>query len=85
MSQTLSVLAASGGHGGGFGLHQMLIVGSTAIVVLVLIALAAAARGQIGVVPRGLGAALGAARDDGVLPFISVIAFNQMGCQPALA
>lgn len=57
MSQTLSVLAASGGHGGGFGLHQMLIVGSTAIVVLVLIALAAAARGQIGVVPRGLGAA----------------------------
>lgn len=57
MSQTLTVLAASGGHGGGFGLHQMLIVGSTAIVVLVLIALAAAARGQIGVVPRGLGAA----------------------------
>lgn len=57
MSQTLSVLAASGGHGGGFGLHQMLIVGSTAIVVLVVIALAVAARGQIGVVPRGLGAA----------------------------
>ena len=57
MIQTLSVLAAGGGHGGGFGLHQMLIVGSTAIVVSVLILLALAARKQIGVVPRGLGAA----------------------------
>lgn len=56
MSQALTIFAATA-HGGGFGLHQQLIVGSTAIVVLVLIALAAAARTQMGVVPKGLGAA----------------------------
>jgi F0F1-type ATP synthase membrane subunit a len=55
MSQTLTIFAAA--HQGGFGLHQALIVGSTAIVVLVILLLALAARGQIGVVPKGLGAA----------------------------
>lgn len=56
MSQTITLMAAAAGHGG-FGLHEKLVVGSTAIVVATVIALAVAARGQIGVVPRGLGAA----------------------------
>lgn len=55
MVKTLSIFAAASGHGG-FGLHEKLVVGSTAVVVLVLIALAMAARGQIGVIPKGLGA-----------------------------
>ncbi len=56
MSQTLSILAAAG-HGAGMGLHEKLVVGSTVLVVLVLISLGAAARGQVGVIPKGLGAA----------------------------
>lgn len=56
MSQTTLSLLAAAGHGG-FGLHEKLVVGSTAIVVATVIALAAVARGQIGVVPKGLGAA----------------------------
>lgn len=51
----LTILAAAGGHGG-FGLHETMLVGSTVIVVSVLIGLAAAARSQIGVIPKGLGA-----------------------------
>lgn len=56
MSQTLSILAAAGHHGG-FGLHESMLVGSTVLVVLVVIILGAVARSQIGVVPKGLGAA----------------------------
>lgn len=56
MSQTLSILAAAGHHGG-FGLHETMLVGSTVIVVLVVVILAAVARSQVGVVPKGLGAA----------------------------
>ncbi len=48
--------AAGGGHGEGFSLHHQIIVGSTVIVVGVLILLAAVARGQVGVVPKGLAA-----------------------------
>jgi F0F1-type ATP synthase membrane subunit a len=56
MNQTLSILAAAG-HAGGFGVHEAMLVGSTVIVVLVVVLLAVAARGQIGIVPKGLGAA----------------------------
>lgn len=56
MSQTLSILAAAGHHGG-FGLHESMLVGSTVIVVLLVVILAAVARSQIGVVPKGFGAA----------------------------
>ena len=56
MSQT-AMLLASAAHHSGFGLHQKLIVGSTVIVVLFLIALGLMARGQIGIVPKGFGAA----------------------------
>lgn len=42
---------------GSFGFHHQLIVGSTVIVVAVLVVLGIIARGQIGIVPRGLGAA----------------------------
>lgn len=52
-----TMILASASHGSGFGLHQALIVGSTAIVVGVVILLGVLARGQIGVVPKGLGAA----------------------------
>lgn len=52
-----ALILASAAHGSGFGLHQKLIVGSTVIVVGVMIILGILARGQIGVVPKGLGAA----------------------------
>jgi F0F1-type ATP synthase membrane subunit a len=52
-----TLIFASAASGGGFGLHHKLIVGSTVLVVFVLIALGAFARGQIGIVPRGVGAA----------------------------
>ena len=52
-----ALILASAAHASGFGLHQKLIVGSTVIVVGVLIILGIIARGQIGVVPKGLGAA----------------------------
>lgn len=47
---------ASAGHAGGFGLHESLIVGSTVIVVLVIIAMAVVGRQQVGVVPKGMAA-----------------------------
>ena len=53
---TTLIFAAEAAHGG-FGLHQKLIVGSTVLVVGLLIALALIARGQIGIVPKGFGAA----------------------------
>lgn len=56
MMQTV-LLAATAGHEQGFTLHYQLLVGSTVLVVLLLILLAALARPQIGVVPTGLGAA----------------------------
>lgn len=52
-----TMILASASHGEGFGLHQALIVGSTVVVVGVMILLGVLARGQIGVVPKGLGAA----------------------------
>jgi F0F1-type ATP synthase membrane subunit a len=73
MSQTLTVFAAAG-HGEGFGLHQALIVGSTAIVVLVVVALAAVARSQIGIVPRGFGAAF-----EHVFDWIDAMAHDMIG------
>ena len=57
MSLATILLAASGAGHSGFGLHQKLIVGSTVIVVGVVILLGIMARGQIGIVPRGFGAA----------------------------
>ena len=52
-----TLLLAASSSGEAFGLHHKLIVGSTVIVVFLLIALGAMARGQIGIVPRGVGAA----------------------------
>ena len=52
-----SLILASGASHGGFGLHHQLIVGSTVLVVGLLIVLGVLARGQIGVVPKGFGAA----------------------------
>jgi len=57
MNLATMLLAAAGSHGEGFGLHHQLIVGSSVLVVLVLILLALQGRSQIGVVPRGFGAA----------------------------
>jgi F-type H+-transporting ATPase subunit a len=51
------LFASAASHDGGFGLHHQLIVGSTVIVVGVLVLLGILARGQIGIVPRGFGAA----------------------------
>jgi F0F1-type ATP synthase membrane subunit a len=73
MVSTLSILAAASGHGG-FGLHEKLVVGSTALVVLVLIALAMAARGQIGVIPKGLGACF-----EHVFDWIDGMAYDMIG------
>ena len=52
-----TLLIAASASGEAFGLHHKLIVGSTVLVVLVLISLGIMARGQIGIVPRGIGAA----------------------------
>lgn len=57
MSMTATLFAAAAAHGESFGLHHQLIVMSTVIVVGVLILLGAIAKGQIGIVPRGFGAA----------------------------
>lgn len=54
---TLATLLLASASGEAFGLHHKLIVGSTVIVVFVLILLGIFARGQIGIVPRGVGAA----------------------------
>lgn len=54
---TLVTLLLASASGEAFGLHHKLIVGSTVIVVFVLILLGIFARGQIGIVPRGVGAA----------------------------
>jgi F0F1-type ATP synthase membrane subunit a len=57
MNLATSLLAAAAAHGEGFGLHHQLIVGSSVLVVALLIVLALLGRSQIGVVPRGFGAA----------------------------
>lgn len=54
---TAQLLLAAAAHGAGFGFHEKIIVGSTVIVVLVLILLGVIARSQIGIVPKGWGAA----------------------------
>ncbi|MFA5508597.1 MAG: F0F1 ATP synthase subunit A [Vulcanimicrobiota bacterium] len=54
---TLATLLLAAASGEPFDLHDKLIVGSTVIVVFVLILLGVFARGQIGIVPRGIGAA----------------------------
>jgi len=51
------MLFASAPSHGGFGLHHQLVVMSTVLVVGVLILLGLLARGQIGIVPHGFGAA----------------------------
>lgn len=51
------ILASSAGGHGGFGIHEMKIVGSTLLVVCFLIGLAVAANSQVGLVPKGLAAA----------------------------
>lgn len=51
------LLASAASHGDGFQFHHGLIIGSTVIVVLVLVLLAIVARGQVGVVPTGFAAA----------------------------
>lgn len=55
MIGTLTTFAVS--HGAGFGLHQQLLVGSTVIVVLVIIGMAVVGRQQLDVIPTGLAAA----------------------------
>ncbi len=57
MNSTIYTLLASAAHGGGFGFHEKIIVGSTVIVVLVVIFLGILGRSQIGIVPKGWGAA----------------------------
>lgn len=52
-----TMLFAAASHSESFGLHHQLIVGSTVLVVGVLILLGILARGQIGIVPQGFGAA----------------------------
>lgn len=56
MNLTALILASSA-HSEGFGLHHAQIVGSTILVVGAMIVLGVLARGQIGVVPKGFGAA----------------------------
>lgn len=56
MNFATMLLAAAGSHGS-FSFHHQLLVASTVIVVTVLILLGVLARGQIGIVPRGFGAA----------------------------
>lgn len=57
MLKAASLFAAAASSGGGLSLENQIIVGSSILVVLVLIVLAALARGQVGIVPKGLGAA----------------------------
>lgn len=57
MNLATMLFAAGASHGGGFGLHHQLIVGSTVLVVGLIIVLGILAHGQIGIVPRGFGAA----------------------------
>lgn len=55
MNQALTLLASAGAHGGeGFQFHHAILVGSTVLVVAVVVLLAVIARTQIGVEPRGL-------------------------------
>lgn len=56
MTLATLLFAAAGSHEA-FGLHHKLIVGSTVLVVLFLILLGSMARAQIGIVPKGFGAA----------------------------
>lgn len=57
MNQASLLLASAASHGEGFQFHHGLIVGSTVIVVIVLILLAVVANRQMGIEPKGLGAA----------------------------
>lgn len=69
-----SLLLASAGHGEGFTLHYQIIVASTVLVVGLLILLASFAHGQIGLVPRGLGAAF-----EHVFDWLDGLAHDMMG------